>query len=220
MRKRKARARWLREHVNDEFVRQSWHSGYRSRAVYKLQEIDVRDRLLMPAITVVDLGAAPGGWSQLVAERVSARGGRAVAVDLLPMAPIPNVQVMVGDVSAPAVQEALADKVRPHGAQLVLSDMAPSLTGISAIDHARAMALAEIVVELCERILAPRGALLIKVFQGEDYGSFRQRLRGLFCQVGVRKPRASRAQSREVYLLGRGYRRRLDGAGHVASLRG
>ena len=218
MRKGKAAGRWLKEHVKDEFVRQSRHSGYRSRAVYKLKEIDERDRLLTPTITVVDLGAAPGGWSQLAAERVGARGGRVVAVDLLPMEPISKVEFILGDISVPVTQEALAERVRPRGAELVLCDMAPSLTGIDAIDQPRAIALAGMVVDLCERILAPRGALLIKVFQGADYGGFRQRLRSLFCQVAVRKPRASRAKSREVYLLGRGYRRHLDGADRAIGL--
>lgn len=219
MGRRKGTDRWLREHVKDEFVRQSWRSGYRSRAVFKLQEIDARDRLLMPATTVIDLGAAPGGWSQLVAERVGSRGGRAIAVDLLPMEPIPDVEFILGDVSAPAVQEALVEKVGPHGAELVLSDMAPSLTGINAIDQARVMTLAGLVVDFCEHILAPRGTLFIKVFQGEDYGSFLQRLKNAFCAVYTRKPRASRPQSREVYLLGRGYKRCLKGARQVTGSR-
>jgi 23S rRNA (uridine2552-2'-O)-methyltransferase len=217
--RRKATGRWLREHTRDDFVRQSWRSGYRSRAVFKLQELDERDRLLTPGMTVIDLGAAPGGWSQLVAERAGTRGGRAVAVDLLPMEPIPGVEFMLGDVSTPAVQKVLEGKVRSHGAELVLSDMAPSLTGIDAIDQARVMTLAALVVDLCERILAPQGTLLIKVFQGEDYGNFLKQLRDAFCKVYVRKPRASRAQSREVYLLGRGYKRRREGLGQVLGAR-
>lgn len=218
MRKRKATGRWLKEHVKDEFVRRSWHSGYRSRAAFKLQEIDQRDRLFMSATTVVDLGAAPGGWSQLVAERLSSRGGRAVAVDLLPMEPIAHVEFMLGDISIPVVQEALVEKIGPRGAELVLSDMAPSLTGINATDQARVMALAELVLYLCERILAPEGTLLVKVFQGEDYGDFLGQLRGAFRKVYVRKPRASRAQSREIYLLGRGFKGCTDGPGPVRDL--
>ena len=215
MRRRKATDRWLKGHVRDEFVRRSWRAGYRSRAVFKLQEIDDRDRLLAPATTVIDLGAAPGGWSQLVAERVGSRGGRVVAVDLVPIEPIADVEFMLGDVSVPATQEALVAKVKPQGADLVLSDMAPSLTGIDAIDQARMMTLAGSVVGLCERMLAPEGTLLIKVFHGEDYGGFLQQLRGAFWKVSVRKPRASRAQSREVYLLGRGYKGRLEGADRI-----
>lgn len=216
MGRRKAADRWLQAHVKDAFVRQSWRTGYRSRAVFKLQEIDDRDRLLRPATTVIELGAAPGGWSQLVAERVGARGGRAVAVDLLPMEPISGVEFILGDVSAPAVQQALVEKVGPQGAGLVLSDMAPSLTGINALDQARVMTLAGLVVDFCERILAPRGTLLIKVFQGEDYRGFLEQLRGAFCNVSIRKPRASRPQSREVYLLGRGYKRGLVGSRQIA----
>lgn len=212
MARRKAVDRWIKRHLKDAFVRQSWCSGYRSRAVFKLQEIDDGDRLLDRVKRVVDLGASPGSWSQLVAQRVGTRGGVLLAVDRLPMEPIENVQFILGDVSSGPVQEAIAKRLGPRGADLILSDMAPSLTGISAMDQARGMALAMLVLDLCERLLAPRGTLLIKVFQGEDYVSFLGRVKQVFGNVQVRKPQASRAQSREVYLLGRGYRRPIGGS--------
>ncbi|MGF1612540.1 MAG: RlmE family RNA methyltransferase [Gammaproteobacteria bacterium] len=212
MARRKAVDRWIKHHLKDAFVRQSWRSGYRSRAVFKLQEIDDRDRLLDGVKRVVDLGASPGSWSQLVAQRVGTRGGVLLAVDRLPMEPIENVQFILGDVSSWPVREAIAKRLGSRGAELILSDMAPSLTGISAIDQAQGMVLAMSVLDLCERLLAPQGTLLIKVFQGEDYVGFLGRVKEVFGNVQVRKPRASRAQSREVYLLGRGYRRPSGGS--------
>lgn len=203
--RRKRSRRWFSQHRSDEFVRQSWNSGYRSRAVFKLLEIDQHDRLLQRGGTVVDLGASPGGWSQLAAARVSPNG-RVVALDVLPMEPVSGVEFLLGDISVASVQETLVEKVGARAAGLVLSDMAPNLSGISAIDQPRVIALAELVLVLCERILAPGGGLLIKVFQGEGYQAYLEQLRDAFRTVSVRKPRASRAQSREVFLLGQFYR--------------
>jgi 23S rRNA (uridine2552-2'-O)-methyltransferase len=194
--------RWLQQHVADPYVRQAQAQGYRSRASFKLIEIDQRDRLLQAGATVVDLGAAPGGWSQVASERVGPRG-RVVAVDLLDMAPLPGVEFIRGDFTYDAVFEQLLGLL-PGGVDLVMSDMAPNLTGVRDIDQPAALYLAELALDFAVRVLKPRGALLVKCFEGA--GS--QQLRALFArhfgQVAVRKPEASRDRSREHYLIGRG----------------
>jgi 23S rRNA (uridine2552-2'-O)-methyltransferase len=194
---------WMREHVNDSFVQRAQREGYRSRAAYKLQEIADRDGLLKPGHVVVDLGAAPGGWSQLAAQRVGAQG-RVIAIDLLPMTPVRGVEVLLGDFRDEATYQALAERLGGAKADLVLSDMAPNLTGIASTDQVRGIALAELALEFAVEHLKPGGALLVKTFHGAGFEAFLRALRGAFEQVVTRKPDASRSRSSETYLLGKG----------------
>ncbi len=194
---------WLARHFRDPYVKRAQEQGARSRAYFKLAEIDARDKLFRPGITVVDLGAAPGGWSEYAA-RGGAPRGRVIAVDLLPMDPIPGVDFIQGDFADPAVLDLV--KVRlAGGADLVISDMAPNMTGVTATDQARAMALAERAVAFAEEVLRPNGALLLKAFQGAGFDDLVRRLRRRYGKTAVRKPGASRAESREVYLLARNF---------------
>ncbi|OGA19927.1 MAG: 23S rRNA methyltransferase [Betaproteobacteria bacterium RIFCSPLOWO2_02_FULL_67_19] len=195
--------RWLQRHVTDPFVRRARESGRRSRAAFKLLEIDQRERLLRPGARVVDLGAAPGGWSQVAAERVRP-GGVVVAVDLLEIAPISGVTVLRGDFRDAAVQAAVAEALGGSKADVVLSDLSPNLSGIASADQARAAELIHAAIEFCGRCLAPPGAFLAKVFQGEEFGGVLAALRASFREVRTRKPGASRDESRETYLLARG----------------
>lgn len=196
--------RWLRRHVTDPYVRRAQAEGYRSRAAFKLLEIDARERLLRPGGRVVDLGAAPGGWAQVAARKVGP-GGRVVAVDLLPLAPISGVTLLRGDFLEAGtrlrLREALAASA---GADVVLSDLSPGVTGIASVDQARAAALARAAVEFSLQTLNPEGALLVKVFQGEAFDELLATMRAAFRSVAVRKPGASRGESRETYLVGRG----------------
>ena len=197
---------WIREHVNDPYVKRAQIEGARSRAAYKLQQIDERERLLKPGITVVDLGAAPGGWSQVAARRV-APGGRVIAVDLLEMPPLPTVVFIHGDFSSAATLAELERLLGNQPVDLVLSDMAPNISGIASVDQARAGVLAELALALALKHLKPQGNFLVKSFQGEGFEPFVKTLRRHFSQVVTRKPRASRSRSSEVYLLGKGFRR-------------
>lgn len=199
----------MRQHVTDAWVRQARAQGWRSRAAFKLLQIDARDGLLRPGAVVVDLGAAPGGWTQVAAQRVGA-SGRVVAVDLLEMAPVPGATVLRGDFAGQGVLEAVEQALEGRTPDLVLSDMAPNLTGIAGVDQARACALCELAVEFAVTHLAPRGALLMKVFHGEGFDGLMRQLRGAFSQVAVRKPEASRDRSSETYVVARGPR---SGAG-------
>jgi 23S rRNA (uridine2552-2'-O)-methyltransferase len=194
--------RWLAEHRDDVFVKRAKEAGYRSRSALKLLEIERRDRLLVPGSVVVDLGAAPGGWSQVAAQRVAPHG-KVVALDLLPIEDLPGVTVIQGDVREPAVMEALVATIGDPGAHYVLSDMSPNISGLSAIDQPRALHLAELALALAKRILIPHGAFLVKVFQGSGYDAFLSEMRRSFAKVFSRKPKASRPRSREVYLLGK-----------------
>jgi 23S rRNA (uridine2552-2'-O)-methyltransferase len=195
-------ARWLAEHQADAYVREARRLGYRSRAVFKLKEIHERDRLFRPGQTVIDLGAAPGGWSQY-ARPLLGPDGTLVALDLLPMEPIPGVRFLQGDFREPAVLCELERLVPERAADLVLSDMAPNISGIDAADQAAAMSLAELALDLARRRLKPGGALLVKAFQGEGFEALVAATRAAFGSVQIRKPRASRPRSREVYLLAR-----------------
>lgn len=197
---------WLHRHVTDRYVRQARAEGYRSRAAYKLLEIDRKDRLLRPGMRVVDLGAAPGGWSQVAARRVGSRG-RVVAIDLLEITPMSGVEVLRGDVREPEARAALREALGGT-ADVVLSDLSPNLTGIPGVDQARAVGLAELALELAGEILKPSGALLVKVFQGEAFAEVLNRMKRVFQAVSVRKPGASRGESRETYLLARGLKLR------------
>lgn len=196
--------RWRDEHRADAFVKRAAREGYRSRAAFKLTEIDDRDRLLAPGQVVVDLGAAPGGWSQVAASRVGP-GGRVIAMDRLAMEPLPGVEVIHGDFREPETLERLAAALAGRPVDLVLSDMAPNITGIRASDQARAMGLAELALDFADRHLAPGGSLLVKVFQGSDYAAFLDSMKRRCREVRVRKPQASKRKSAEHYLLGRGY---------------
>jgi len=201
---KKGRGRWLEEHRKDPYVRQARRMQYRSRAVYKLIEIDQRDHLFRPGQTVVDLGAAPGGWSQYAGGRVAGTG-LVVAVDLLPVEPLPQVAFIQGDFTDPAVRGSILQVLEDRQVDLVISDMAPNLTGIRATDQARSMELAQIVHEFCRELLKPRGSVLVKLFQGSGTDQYRQSLTNEFQEVMVRKPKASRDNSREFYMLARGY---------------
>lgn len=194
--------RWLREQRNDPYTRRARQEGYRGRAAYKLIELDTKDRLLRPGMRVVDLGAAPGSWSQYAAGRVG-RDGRVVASDILPMEPIAGVEFVQGDFREEAVLEAVRAALG-GGADLVMSDMAPNMSGMDAIDQPASMALTELAHELAVETLKPGGALLTKMFQGEGSDDLLRRLRGDFTSVKIRKPGASRDRSREVYVVAGG----------------
>ena len=197
--------RWLREHFDDHWVKQARKEGYRSRAVYKLQEIDQRDRLIRPGMTIIDLGAAPGGWSQYAARRLDGRG-RVIALDVLPMDSLAGVEVLEGDFTEQAVLDALLASLGDTPVNLVMSDMAPNLSGNRAVDQPRAMYLAELALDLAGQVLRPGGDFLTKVFQGEGIDDFRARCKENFGKLITRKPRASRPRSTEQYLLARDYR--------------
>jgi len=197
--------RWMRRHVRDPYVRDAQRLGYRSRASHKLIELDRKAGLLRPGQTVVDLGAAPGGWSQVAAERVGPEG-RVIALDRLEMDAIPGVTRLQADFEDPRGLEALLALLPTAGADLVLSDMAPNLSGMKDIDQPRAMRLAELGLELAERVLKPSGAMVVKLFQGEGFDPWLREARALFRSVRARKPSASRSGSREVYAVAQGFR--------------
>ena len=205
MARSKSSARWLREHFTDEYVKRAQAEGYRSRAVYKLLEIHEKDRLLRPGLTVVDLGAAPGGWSQLAARLVGGQGA-VIALDILPMEPLPGVTFIEGDFREAAVLERLLSVLNDRPVDLVISDMAPNTSGIKAVDQPRGMYLAELALDFARRCLRPGGDFLTKAFQGEGFDPFLRDLRAAFATVAIRKPKASRARSAEQYLLARNYR--------------
>jgi 23S rRNA (uridine2552-2'-O)-methyltransferase len=196
---------WLREHHSDPWVQRAQREGYRSRACYKLLELQERDRLLRPGMTVVDLGSAPGGWSQVAAPLVGPTG-RVIASDILPMDSLADVHFIRGDFTEDAVFEAIRAAIGEPGADVVLSDMAPNMSGMAAVDQPRAMYLAELALDLAGRTLRPGGSFACKVFQGEGFEALLADARTLFGKVLTRKPAASRPRSREVYLLGRGFR--------------
>lgn len=204
-RRSKSSARWLAEHESDPYVKRAREEGWRSRAAFKLEEIHRTDRLLRPGITVVDLGAAPGGWSQYAA-RLLAGKGRVVALDVLEMPALPGVEFIQGDFTEPDVLERLEAALGGDRVDLVMSDMAPNMMGISDVDHDRSMYLVDLAVEFASKTLRPGGDLLMKVFQGREFQPLLARLRKEFDTVKLRKPGASRARSSEVYVLARGYR--------------
>lgn len=196
--------RWLSERRKDGYARQARRQGYRSRAVYKLEEIDVRDRLVKRGIRVLELGAAPGGWSQYLSDKVGP-DGLIVAVDLLAMPPVPNVRFVRGDFTDPALRRGLVGTLGQ--VDLVLSDMAPNITGVAEVDRARFLELLESALELAQVVLRDGGSMLLKVFEGPEIRDFRNACEGCFGEVVVRKPSASRSRSREYYLLARRFRR-------------
>ncbi len=196
--------RWLQEHRSDVFVKRAAQAGYRSRAAYKLAEIDDRDSIFAPGQVVVDLGAAPGGWSQVAAARTGP-GGRVVAMDVLAMEPLPGVEFIPGDFHQAETLARLEALLAGRAVDLVLSDMAPNISGIRAGDQARAMALAELALDFADTHLVAGGTLLVKVFQGADYPAFLAAMKRRCRSTKVRKPEASRRKSAEHYLLGRGF---------------
>jgi 23S rRNA (uridine2552-2'-O)-methyltransferase len=205
--KKASSKRWMQEHVTDPYVKQAQKDGYRSRAAYKLLEIAQKDRLLRPGAVVFDLGAAPGGWAQVVAKAVGA-AGRVYAVDLLPVQPVRGVQMLRGDFTDPQTRAELL-ALAPAGADLVLSDMAPNISGIADRDQRLSFELAELAVGFAAEALRPGGSVLLKVFQSEWVEGLRADMAELFQRVSVRKPEASRGRSAEVFLLGSGLNKTL-----------
>ncbi len=196
---------WMQEHVNDPYVQQAKKEGWRSRAAFKLMEIDDKDKLIHPGDVVVDLGAAPGGWSQVAARRVGDRG-RVLALDVLEMQGIGGVDFIQGDFREDEVLQRFEVLLGERQPRLVMSDMAPNMSGVSLVDQARGMYLAELALEFAKAHLRPDGAFLVKVFQGTDYDNFVKSMRDSFASVATRKPKASRDRSAELYLLGRNLR--------------
>lgn len=202
--RRPSSARWIAEHESDPYVHEARRQGFRSRAVFKLKEIQERDRILRPGQIVVDLGAAPGGWSQYARPLVGARG-KVFALDILPMDPLPDVDIILGDFREDAVLLQLESQVGDQMVDLVLSDMAPNLSGIDTADQAASIYLCELALEFAKAHLKPKGSLLVKVFQGEGFDEYLRSVREAFESVAIRKPKASRPRSREVYLLARNF---------------
>lgn len=194
----------MREHFDDEYVKKAQQEGYRSRAVYKLKEIQEKDHLIRPNHKVVDLGAAPGGWSQLAVQLVG-KNGRVVASDILPMDPLPAVEFLLGDFREDAILQELLRLLGAEKADLVLSDMAPNMSGMDAVDQPRAIYLCELALDMAQQILRPGGSFLVKLFQGDGSDAFLQEVRKHFKTVKIRKPSASRPRSREVYVLAQGF---------------
>ena len=194
--------RWLQRHFDDPYVQQAQKEGYRSRAAFKLLEIQEKDKLIKPGQVVVDLGAAPGGWSQVAAKLVGPKG-LVLATDILPMDSLAGVEFVQGDFREEQVLAAMADVLGDRAVDLVISDMLPNVTGIAAVDQPRAMHLCELALDYVQQALRPGGDFLIKVYQGEGFDDFLRQMRATFVKVQSRKPAASRSISREVYLLGR-----------------
>jgi 23S rRNA (uridine2552-2'-O)-methyltransferase len=201
----KSSARWLAEHESDAYVQLARKLGFRSRAVFKLQEINERDKILKAGMTVVDLGAAPGGWSQYARPQLG-KNGRLIALDILAMAPLPEVEFILGDFREAEVLEKLETLAPPNSVDLVLSDMAPNISGIDSADQAASIYLCELALEFALQRLKPGGAFIVKLFQGEGSEAFLKLVRSRFSSVQVRKPKASRSRSAEVYLLARNHR--------------
>ena len=203
----KSGSAWMHEHVTDPYVKKAQADGYRSRAAYKLLEIDTRDRLLKPGMTVVDLGAAPGSWCQVAVQKLK-RQGRVLAIDLLPVASMPGVESLEGDFTDMAALRWLEERLDAARVDLVLSDMAPNISGVGLRDQARQYELCELALDFAVQWLKPDGGFLVKVFQGVGFEDFRRQMQAAFEQVLIRKPDASRDRSSEVYLLGRRPRQR------------
>jgi 23S rRNA (uridine2552-2'-O)-methyltransferase len=206
MARSKSSHQWLKKHFDDEFVKRAQREGWRSRAVYKLEEIDRKYRLIRPGMTVVDLGAAPGSWSQYV-EKVLAGKGRIIALDILEMDPLPGVEFIHGDFTEDEPLDLLMNSLGDDQVDLVLSDMAPNISGMQAVDQPRGIYLVELAMDFSTKVLGKNGNLLFKAFQGEGFEDVIKTLRGQYRQVLIRKPKASRPRSREVYVLAQGHNR-------------
>ena len=208
MARSKSSGNWLKEHFDDEYVKLSQKEGYRSRAIYKLKEIQQKDKLIRPNMQVVDLGAAPGGWSQYATELVG-EGGRVVASDILPIDPLPFVEFIQGDFTEESVLNEILDVLykneKNYKADVVISDMAPNITGVEAIDQPKSIYLCELSLDMARQILKPGGSYAVKVFQGDGSDVFLKEVRRSFKQVKIRKPAASRPRSREVFMVGLGF---------------
>ncbi|HNV08702.1 MAG: 23S rRNA (uridine(2552)-2'-O)-methyltransferase RlmE [Dokdonella sp.] len=200
MARSKSSSRWLQEHFSDPFVKRAQAEGWRSRAVFKLDELIEREKLLKPGMCVVDLGAAPGGWSQMVRERLG-DSGRIVALDILPMQGIGGVDFILGDFREASVLQQLEDVLGGMRVDLVLSDMAPNMSGVGAVDQDRSMVLAELAADFAGNHLKAGGSFLTKLFQGQGFDEYIRRLRSQYAQVSIRKPKASRSRSNEVYAM-------------------
>lgn len=209
MKQSKSSKRWLQEHFDDEYVKRAQMEGYRSRAVYKLKEVDEKEHLIKPGMTIVDLGAAPGGWTQYAAEKQKGNG-TLVALDLLPMDPIEHVKMIIGDFREDDILEQLMETIQGKGVDLVLSDMAPNMSGTPEVDIPRAMYLAELVFDFANQVLKPGGNLFMKLFHGSGFDDLIKFARTQFEKVVIRKPNASRARSRETYLLAKGFKIKGD----------
>ncbi len=205
MAKSKSSKGWLKEHFDDEFVKRAQDEGVRSRAVYKLEELDQKDRLLKPGTTLVDLGAAPGGWSEYAAKKVGNKG-KIIATDILPMDYLDGVDFIQGDFREDEVLEKILTAMENQQADLVISDMAPNISGVDAIDQPASMYLVELALDLARQILKPNGNFAVKVFQGEGFDTYKKDAQSSFKVVKIRKPKASRPRSREVYLIGMGFK--------------
>ena len=205
MKRTKTSKAWMMEHVTDPYVQLAKHEGYRSRASYKLLEIIERDHLLKPGMRVVDLGATPGGWSQVVAQKLAGQG-KVIALDLLEMTPLAGVTFIQGDFREDVVLAELVKALDGRPVDLVISDMAPNLSGVGLVDQARAMHLAELALEFALQHLKPGGSFLVKVFQGDGFDEYIRVMRGHFRQVATRKPKASRGRTNETFLLAVGLR--------------
>jgi len=201
----KSSGNWLREHFDDKYVKQSQKDGYRSRAVYKLKEIDEKDRLIKPGCTIIDLGAAPGSWCEYVVRRLKGKG-RIIALDILSMEPMAGVEIITGDFLDDAVFEQLLNTLGSDQPDLVICDMAPNMSGQQAVDIPRAMYMAELALDLSQQVLKPEGGLLVKLFQGEGFDGYIKQMREQYSRVVVRKPKASRPRSKEVYGLATGFK--------------
>lgn len=205
MARSKSSGRWLKEHFDDPYVKQAQREGYRARAVYKLLEIQTRDRILRPGMTVVDLGAAPGSWTQ-IAVSATKPGGLVFALDILAMEPLPGAEILLGDFREQAVLDALHKRLDGRRVDLVLSDMAPNISGVESVDQPRALYLAELALEFSRQVLVSGGAFLVKVFQGQGSEEYLKTLRSDFASLAIRKPKASRPRSNEVYALARNFK--------------
>ncbi len=205
MARSKSSGRWLKEHVNDPFVKQAQKDGYRSRASYKLLELSEKDKLIKPGMLVIDLGSAPGGWSQIASQLVGEKG-RLIASDILPMDPLPEVDFIQGDFTEEDVFNQILALINGRPVDVVISDMAPNLSGISAVDQAGSIYLIELALDMAQQVLKPKGTFVAKAFQGEGYEAFVKQVREHFDSVLIRKPDASRSRSREVYVVGKGFR--------------
>lgn len=198
-------SRWLQEHFNDFYVKKAQSDGYRSRAVYKLIEIDEKEHLIKPGMIVVDLGAAPGGWTQYIARKLNGRG-RIVALDVLPMDALPDVEFIQGDFQEDAVLHTLQQTLGSQKVDLLLSDMAPNMSGTAAVDIPRAMYLVELALDFAQTMLKPGGNMLLKIFHGSGFDDFVRAVRQEFTKVVIKKPAASRPRSRETYILAKQYK--------------
>ncbi|MFQ6403916.1 23S rRNA (uridine(2552)-2'-O)-methyltransferase RlmE [Methylophilus sp. 'Pure River'] len=192
---------WMQEHLNDEFVKRAQKEGYRARAAYKLLEIDDKDKLIKPGMTVVDLGSTPGSWSQVAMQRIKGQG-RVIALDILDMHPIPGVEFICGDFREEVVLKKLEASLNGKPVDLVIADMAPNMSGLKDVDQAGATYLTELALDFCQQWLKPGGNFLVKVFIGSGFEEIVKQMRGQFEKVVTRKPKASRDRSSEVYLLG------------------